>query len=125
MWFWWFLFVCDLLVPVCMLVFGRMMQNHPPGKINGMIGYRTARSMKSRAAWEFAHAYCGRLWQKIGWVLLVLSAIVHIPFYNSTEDEIGVVSLVLCSLQCVILIISIFLTERQLKEKFTDDGVRR
>lgn len=40
MWFWWFMLVCDLLIPVLMIMFGKVMWKHPPGKINGMIGYR-------------------------------------------------------------------------------------
>lgn len=66
MWFWWFLFCCDLLVPVTMIVSGRIMWKHPPKNINGLMGYRTSRSMKNMDTWLFAHDYCGRLWWKIG-----------------------------------------------------------
>ena len=41
MWFWWFLFVCNLIVPIIMIVAGRMMWKHSPGKINRVYGYRT------------------------------------------------------------------------------------
>ena len=78
--FWWFMFFCDLQVPAVMIFGGRMMWKHPPGKINGIIGYRTSRSMKNKETWKFAQEYCGRLWWKIGWLMLAPSAILHIPF---------------------------------------------
>ena len=125
MWFWWFMFVCNLLIPVLMIVCGKMMWKHAPKNINGIIGYRTTRSMKNMDTWKFAHDYCGRLWWKIGWIMLIPSIIVQFPFFNSDDNMIGVVGGILCTIQCVILIISIFPTERALKRNFTDDGTRR
>ncbi|MBO5057040.1 MAG: SdpI family protein [Lachnospiraceae bacterium] len=63
MWFWWFMFVCDLLIPVFMIICGRMMWKNSPKSINGIIGYRTTRSMQNKDTWRFAHDYCGRLWE--------------------------------------------------------------
>lgn len=94
MWFWWFMFVCDLLIPVFMIICGRMMWKHAPGNINGIIGYRTARSMKNIDTWRFAHDYCGRLWWKIGWGMLVPSAVIQLPFYSSSVNWIGTVGVV-------------------------------
>lgn len=125
MWFWWFMFVCDLLIPVLMIICGRMMWKHAPGNINGIIGYRTARSMKNIDTWKFAHDYCGRLWWKIGWGMLVPSAVIQLPFYCSSVNWIGTVGGVLCVIQCIILIVSIFPTEKALKATFTDEGRRR
>lgn len=125
MWFWWFMLSCDLLIPLLMIISGRMMWKHPPKNINGIVGYRTARSMKNIDTWKFAHAYCGKLWWKMGWMLLPPSAIILFPFYNCTEDKIGVVGGALCMIQCVFLLIPIFFTERALKRNFTDKGARR
>lgn len=125
MWFWRFMFVCDLLIPILMISAGRMMWKHPPKKINGMIGYRTALSMKNQDTWKFAHDYCGKLWWKIGWIMLISSAVIHVPFYNCPENIIGIMGGILCAIQCVILAVSIFPTERALKGTFTKEGVRR
>lgn len=125
MWFWWFMFICDLLIPILMIISGRMMWKHSPENINGIIGYRTTRSMKNKDTWKFAHDYCGRLWWKIGWIMIIPSAAIHIPFYNSTKDVIGTIGGILCTIQCVILVASIFPTEKALKRTFTDDGVRK
>lgn len=125
MWFWWFMFVCDLLIPVLMIGVGRMMWKHSPENINGIIGYRTKMSMRNLDTWKFAHDYCGRLWWKIGWVMLVPSVIVHFPFYSSTENEVGIVGGILCTVQCVVLIASILPTEWALKRNFTSEGMRK
>lgn len=125
MWFWWFILCCDMLIPVVMIVGGRMMWKHAPKKINGLVGYRTTRSMKNQDTWEFAHNYCGKMWWKIGWIILLPSFIIHIPFYGATDDEIGIVSLILVIVQIIVLLASIFPTERALKNTFTDDGIKR
>lgn len=125
MWFWWFMLIFDLLIPAMMIVFGRMMWKHSPTKINGIIGYRTSRSMKNMDTWKFAHDYCGRLWWKTGWVMLVPSAVIHFPFYNSSENAIGIVGSILCGIQCILLLVPVFFTERALKRNFTDKGIRK
>jgi uncharacterized membrane protein len=125
MWFWWFMFICDLLIPLLMILCGRMMWKNPPKSINGIIGYRTSRSMKNMDTWKFAHDYCGRLWWKIGWVMLIPSIIIQLPFYNSSVDTIGMVCGILCAVQCVFLVGSIIPTEIALRRKFTDDGIVR
>lgn len=125
MWFWWFMFICDLLVPIIMIVCGRIMWKHYPKNINSVIGYRTVRSMKNIDTWKFAHDYYERLWWKIGWVMLIPSVIILFPFYNRSVNMIGIVGTILCVLQSVILILSILPTESALKRNFTDEGVQK
>lgn len=125
MWFWWFMFVCNLLIPIILIIVGRMMWKHCPKKINTVYGYRTKRSMKNMDTWRFAHNYCGKLWWKIGWFSLFPSVVVQIPFFERSEDVIGIVGGIICMIQVVILIASIFPTEAALKKTFNDDGTRR
>ena len=125
MWFWWFMFCCDILTPITMILGGRMMWKHPPKNINGLMGYRTSRSMKNIDTWKFAHEYSGKLWWKIGWIILIPSIIIHIPFFKATDNTIGMVGGILVTVQIIILIWSIFPTEKALKKTFTDDGLRR
>ena len=58
--FWWFMLICDMIIPIVMVIVGRMMWKHCPKHINGMLGYRTTRSMKNMDTWKFAHDYCGK-----------------------------------------------------------------
>lgn len=121
----WFMFVCDLFVPFLMMISGRMMWKHPPGGINRVIGYRISRSMKNMDTWNFAQEYCGRLWWRIGWLMLIFSAILHIPFYRCSDEVIGTIGGILCILQCAVLVGSIVPTEMALKKNFTDEGVQK
>lgn len=74
--------VFDLLIPVVMIVAGRMMWKPPPKNINEVIGYRTGHSMKNMDTWKFAHNYCGKLWYNIGWIMFFLSIILHNTSYD-------------------------------------------
>lgn len=125
MWFWWFMFISNLLVPVIMMVAGRMMWKNSPGKINSVYGYRTKQSMKNADTWKFAHEYCGRLWWKLGVILLIFSIAVQIPFFKGNEDTVGTVGGILMTIQMIVLIVSLFPTEAALKRTFSDNGTRK
>ena len=125
MWFWWFMFVCNTMIPIILMIAGRMMWKHCPKQINWTYGYRTKRSMKNIDTWKFAHEYCGKLWWKLGFILFIPSVLVQLPFFHSSEDVIGIVGTILCTIQTVILILSIFPTEAALKKTFQEDGTRR
>lgn len=125
MWFFWFMFVCNLLIPVILIACGIMMWTHYPKKINRIYGYRTTRSMKNMDTWEFAHRYCGRIWCILGLVILLPTVLAQIPFFHSSEDIIGIVGLIILALQTTTLITPIFLTETALKKTFYEDGRRR
>lgn len=124
MWFWWFMLGCDLLVPAIMIIAGWSMWKHCPKKVNMAIGYRTKRSMKNMDTWQFAHEYCGKLWWRIGWVMLALSVLVQIPNMHSSEDRIGTMGGILCTVQTMFLMFSIVPTEAALRRRFTKDGER-
>lgn len=66
--FWWFMLMCDLLIPVILIIAGGMMWKHCPKTINTAYGYRTKLSMTNMETWKFAHDYCGKLWWKLGFV---------------------------------------------------------
>ena len=118
--FWLFVTVMDLLVPAIMLYFGRRFQKKPPEKINHVYGYRTARSMKNQETWRFAHETCGRLWVRLGAVLLLLSLAAAAMTFGSGVETAGIVSAVVVVVQMVVVIGSIVPVERALKRNFDD-----
>ena len=123
--FWVFMLVCDLLVPVIMVVFGWVFQNRPPKTINGLYGYRTARSMKNGDTWRFAHACCGRLWWRLGWLVLVLTAAVMLAVLGGDIQRVSIVGGIVCGVQCVVLVATIFPVERALRREFDEFGRRK
>ena len=115
----------DLLIPLTMVVFGKMFITKSPENINAVFGYRTTMSMKNKDTWEFAHKYCGKLWLKCGLALLPLSVVPLIFVFNKGTDIIGTVGGIVCAVQLIPLIGSIFPTEAALKKTFDRNGIRR
>ncbi|ABN52716.1 hypothetical protein Cthe_1487 [Acetivibrio thermocellus ATCC 27405] len=125
MWFWIIMFLCNLMIPVIMIGVGYMMYKHPPKSINAIYGYRTARSMKNDETWKFAHDCCGRLWFKLGFILLIPTIIAMLPFINGDVKTVGTVTMIIQCVQVLALVGSIFPVESSLKKNFDDDGNRR
>ena len=125
MWFWWFMLICNLLLPVIMMAAGRMMWRHCPKKINGIYGYRTRRSRMNQDTWRFAHEFCGRLWWRAGLFMVVPTILVFLPFLHSSDEAIGAIGLIPCLIQCAVMLLSIAATEHALKRTFTEEGRRR
>ena len=123
--FWIFMLFMDLLIPLTMVAFGKMFMTKSPKNINVVFGYRTTMSMKNKDTWEFAHKYFGKLWLKCGLVLLPLSIVPLIFTFNKGTDIIGTVGGIVCTVQLVPLIGSIFPTEAALKRIFDKNGNRR
>lgn len=120
-----FLFFCNLLIPVLMILLGQWMRKYPPKKINGVCGYRTSLSMKNMDTWNFAHELCGKLWWKTGWLILFPSIIVQLPFLRMDEDTLAIVTLVLSTLQIIALFPPIVITEKALNHTFDRHGNRK
>ena len=123
--FWIFMVIMDLLVPLTMIGFGRYFLKQAPGAINWVFGYRTEMSMKNKDTWEFAHNYIGKLWYRIGLILLPVSVISMLFVLGKNEDIVGNLGATLTMLQLVFLIVPIFPTERALKKTFDKNGNRR
>ena len=79
-------------------------------------------SKKNIETWNFAHAYCGRLWQRIGLAMLLSATAAMLPLIGKTIDEIGFWSSLIMGIQVTILIASIFPVERALRKNFDKTG---
>ena len=125
MWFFISMFICNILIPLIMIMGGYFMYKKPPKEINSVVGYRTKMSKKNIDTWMFAHNYCGKLWLKLGTALLIPTVIVQIPFIHSNDNVIGTVTLIVETVQLVVLIGSIIPVENALKKTFDENGIRR
>lgn len=124
---WVFMLVCNLIAPAAMIGFGRRFLKNPPKERNGLYGYRTARSMKSQGAWDFAQRYMGELWWKIGWALVplaVLGQVLTLPC--PTMESMCLWSIAPCAVEVTVMLIAALIpVERALKENFDENGRRR
>ena len=122
MWFWIFMLVMNIWLPIFMIGFGRYFLKHAPKEINPVFGYRTSMSMKNQETWQFAHHYMGRLWYISGLILLPLSAVLMLPLLGKDTDTIGMLGSLICIAQIVVIIGEIIPTEMALHKKFDKQG---
>lgn len=119
----WFLFICNMLIPVTMLVLGYLFKGiHFPKDVNALCGYRTSMSMKNEKTWKFANAYWGKICWRIGWGVTLVTAFATILSYLAGEEIFNTTSIVLCMGQCAVLLVTIIPVERALKKKFDRNG---
>ncbi len=123
--FWLFMLVMDLIIPASMIGCGRYLQVRAPKRINATFGYRTARSMKNQDTWDFAQAYCGRLWVRLGLALLPLSVIPLLFVLGKGMTVVGNTAIITAAVQLVPFLGSIVPVERALKKTFDENGFRR
>lgn len=119
--FWLFMLATAMLVPGCMLFFGREFMRNPPKEINSGYDYRTRRSSQSQAAWDFAQGYSGQFWVRAGRITLAVSLVWMIPLFGQEIGAVGASGTVLTGLQLIPLLAVIPVTEQALKRKF--DGL--
>lgn len=117
-----FLGVCLVLIPLVMMVFGGISKNHPPKNINGWYGYRTERSMKSQAAWDFAQRRFAGTFLKGGAILLVPSLAAAVLSCFLDEGPQGILCLVIITVQTVALVLCIPPVEKALNANFDNEG---
>lgn len=122
--FWIFMMVTVLLIPLSMMIFGKMFSKAAPAKINSLFGYRTTMSMKNEETWKFAHTYFGRIWYVAGLIALFPSIVAMLFVLGKEKDTVGYVGMILCLLQMLPLFIPILFTEVALKKEFDKDGRR-
>lgn len=123
--FWIFMLIMDLLTPLLMLGFGILSLKWAPKEINFVYGYRTTMSMKNKDTWQFAHACFGKLWSRIGLILLPVSIIPLLLVMGGNENTVAIVGGVVCAVQAVVLLGSIVPVEKALKRTFDRDGNRK
>lgn len=120
--FWIFMVCMNVLIPLAMVAFGAVFLRWPPDEINGVFGYRTVRSMASKEAWDFAHAYVGRLWVRVGLVMLAASVLAMLPCRGKGEGPVGLWGSLVCVAECTVMLLTIVPTERALKKRFGNGG---
>jgi len=106
-----------LLGPL-ILLFALLYKIFQPKDINGRIGYRTARSMQSREAWQAANEFAanGLL------IAALMTLLVQVIAGLSLDDLTGIIVSVV--FETVALVSLIPMTESHLKKNFDGEGNR-
>ena len=112
-----------LLIPAVMIVIGAVFLKRPPKRVNGFYGYRTARSMSSQEAWDFAHRACGRLWLGCG----IAAGLICLGVAAALQGDRALLSEwsgTILLLQCLLMMGTILPVEGALKRNFDQNGHR-
>ena len=120
-----FVLATTLLIPVIMIVIGLIFGNRAPKKINHIYGYRTSLSMKNQNTWEFANKYCGKLWLKIGLIMFLLGIVIILLSFKMSENIMLCFTSFVITIQTIVVILSVFIVEKALREKFDENGEPR
>ena len=113
------------IIPLILIIFGKIFIFKAPKKINHLYGYRTKMSMKNEDTWNMAHKICGSLWLKSGIIMLLTSILIMFFSYNKSTDTIGIFGGVISVIEVIIIIFTIFITEKKLKSIFDENGNRK
>ena len=121
-----FMTVMDFVIPLMMLGFGKLLEKNPPEEINYSFGYRTRRATINNDTWDFANRFFGKIWFKMGCIVLPVTAVVVILlFVTGIDDSIaGKIVVAIMFIQMAVLISAIFPTESALKKTFDKAGNR-
>ena len=123
--FWIFMLLMNVLLPLCMIGFGKLFLISSPGEINEYWGDRTARSKKNQETWEFAQRYFGQVWWRAGWIMLPLSVLLMLPTLGKSVSVVGIWGGIEALLGCGAMVLTILPVERALKRNFTKEGKRK
>lgn len=112
----WSLLLFNLLPAVIIGVVTLIYQARPPKSPNMVYGYRTARSMASQEAWDYANKR-SIFWL---WMITLLLLVSGVILTFTTPAEIAQPALYIG--MCVLLVMSLPVIERELKKRFGDEA---
>lgn len=113
--------VVNLPIAFIFLISGFFMKISPPKNINGFIGYRTSRSKKNKDSWNYANRRYGEIILYTGLlstVLILTSTLFAMDINNQLQIIVALIEMILILI--VIIVLPIYLVEKELKEKFGD-----
>ena len=117
---WWICFGISLIIPAVLALAGLLSWKHCPKKINSLVGYRTARSMKNEETWRYANETCGKFFFRTGLGMALLSAALLLALLRASREAIGGVTAGRCLINLIPIFVCIAKTESALKKRFPD-----
>lgn len=111
------LFQLLLVTGALFVAAGLLLFLFPPKQINGLYGYRTKRSMRSQAAWDFAQKYGASRLIYLGLALMAASTVgllIDMPYALGVGLGLG--------LLLIGLVLMFRHVEQELKRRFPEEG---
>ena len=117
MYYWLFISISILLVPLLMLIMGLMCWFCPPKSVCWFFGYRSRRATASDEVWLYAQNLLGKIWTISGSVLLIAAFILSIVLLKRDDVYRSLAALItlgaeIFTLVCIIIPVEIVLYVR-------------
>ena len=113
------LIISNLAIGPLLLILSLIFKAFPPKNRNWLYGYRTTRSMKSQEAWDAANKYAMDLMVWIAIITIILQIVLYFVFAPANA------LITACIIMCLLLVGTLFVVERYLKENFDSEGKRK
>lgn len=110
--------IISLILPLGIVLYGYLYKNIASKKLSYFFGYKTARTQLSKETWEYANKRVGKMWMKLGGIYTAIVIIIVILFPSQRQNP----SLIIIALALIVSIIPFPMVQKELKEKFDDNG---
>ena len=114
---WAFVCIACLICPLMMLVYGIRFSHYQP-KREGICGVRIKAALTNDTTWDFAHRYCGRLWQTTGMFMASAVILAMIILMRFSDLVIAVSGVVILFIQLILFILSFCLVSKAIIRNF-------
>lgn len=110
--------VISFVLPLGIILYGYLYKNVASKKISYFFGYKTEKSQLSQETWEYANKRVGSLWMKLGAIYTLVVIFMLIIFPTQREKP----SIIVMAMAIIVSIIPFPIVQKELDEKFDNDG---
>jgi len=114
---WIFVCIACLICPLMMLIYGIRFLKYQP-KREGVCGVRIKAALENDETWDFAHQYCGKLWQTMGIFMASVVLLCMIVLTRFSNLVIAVSGVVILFVQLILFILSFCFVSKAIVKNF-------
>jgi len=114
---WFLVCIACLICPILMLVYGIRFSQYQP-KRDGICGVRIKAALENEETWNFAHQYCGKLWQTMGMFMASAVIICMMVLINFSNLVIAVSGVVILLIQLVLFVLTFAFVSKAIVKNF-------
>jgi len=106
-----------LICPLMMLVYGIRFTRFQP-KREGICGVRIKEALENDETWDFAHQYCGQMWENMGIIMACIVVAAMMILFRFNELVIAVSGVVIVFVQFILFVLSFAFVSKAIVKKF-------
>ena len=108
----------NLILPIGFIIYGFLYYKFASKKLSNFFGYKTSKTQLSQETWEYGNKRVGEIWMKLGglYTLIVLLLFLIMP---STREKASIIVVILA---LVVSFVPFSIVEKEIKEKFDEEG---